>query len=307
MSDSYRCADAADTRLEPMFATASQVRGWVLVEVRGAWGEDAIHCSALAEHVPPDWKDQLKRRHVRVVCIRSHLRAQAEGVRLYACGVRRPGRGPAPLWTRDVDSLVEVVAAMDDLRLHREEARGWRQVDDKVVLVCTNGRHDQCCANRGRPVIRALRETRWADRLWECSHIGGDRFAANVVVLPDSIYFGRVTADRVDELLVGLRDGRLDLDAYRGRSTLTYMQQAAEHFVRAEHGLAELGAVVEVRQTGSRRFEVDLSDGDMVAVELQRTLHVAGTALTCSGSVGAEHPVYRLLWTERGPAGRHPG
>ena len=62
MPVSYRCADASDQRTEPMLATASRVRGWVLVEVRGAWGEGTMHCSTLAEHVPADWKDQLKKR-----------------------------------------------------------------------------------------------------------------------------------------------------------------------------------------------------------------------------------------------------
>ena len=240
-------------RVEPMLATASQVQGWVLVEVRGAWGEDAIHRSALGEHVPVDWKDQLKRRHVRAVCIRSHLRAQAPNVRLYACGVRRPGRGPAPLWTRDVPSLADVVAAMDDLRLHRDEATGWRRVDHRIILVCTNSRHDQCCANRGRPLIRALRETRWADQVWECSHIGGDRFAANVVVLPDSIYFGRVEPDSVVSLLEMLDAGRIDLDRFRGRTSLSLAEQAVEHFVRHELGVDGLDAVAIEGRARRRR------------------------------------------------------
>ena len=72
---------------------------------------------------------------------------------------------------------------------------GWEHVQESLILVCTNGRHDQCCANLGRPLVRALRDSPWADRVWECSHIGGDRFAANVVVLPDSLYFGRVEPD----------------------------------------------------------------------------------------------------------------
>ena len=143
---------------------------------------------------------------MRAVCIRTHLRDHAPDVRLYACGVRRPGHGTAPLWTRDVPSLADVVAAMDDLRLHRDEATGWRRREQRLILVCTNGRHDQCCANRGRPLVRALRETRWADQLWECSHIGGDRFAANVVVLPDSIYFGRVEPESAVPLLERLEN-----------------------------------------------------------------------------------------------------
>ena len=195
MSTSYECSDASSRRDEPMFATGSQVRGWLLVEVRGAWGEDAIHASALGEHVPSHWKDELKRRHIRAVCIRSDTRAEVAGVRLFACAARRPGTGAAPLWRRQVGSLADVAAAVETLHVDEPPGGEWEHVQESLILVCTNGRHDQCCANLGRPLVRALRDSPWADRVWECSHIGGDRFAANVVVLPDSLYFGRVEPD----------------------------------------------------------------------------------------------------------------
>lgn len=280
-----------------MLATASQVHGWVLVEVRGAWGEDAIHRSALGEHVPVDWKDQLKRRHVRAVCIRSHLRAQAQNVRLYACGVRRPGRGTAPLWTRDVPSLAVVVAAMDDLRLHRDEATGWRRVDHKIILVCTNSRHDQCCANRGRPLIRALRETRWADHVWECSHIGGDRFAANIVVLPDSIYFGRVEPDSVVSLLEMLDAGRIDLDRFRGRTSLSLAEQAVEHFVRHELGVDGLDAVAIEGRGADGAFDVRV-DERSARVRIERRMVSVPEPLTCSGRPGQLVPSFTLVSIE---------
>ena len=284
-------------RVEPMLATASQVQGWVLVEVRGAWGEDAIHRSALGEHVPVDWKDQLKRRHVRAVCIRSHLRAQAPNVRLYACGVRRPGRGPAPLWTRDVPSLADVVAAMDDLRLHRDEATGWRRVDHRIILVCTNSRHDQCCANRGRPLIRALRETRWADQVWECSHIGGDRFAANVVVLPDSLYFGRVEPDSVVSLLEMLDAGRIDLARFRGRTSLSLAEQAVEHFVRHELGVDGLDAVAIEGRGGDGAFDVRVGERS-ARVRIERRMVSVPEPLTCSGRPGQLVPSFTLVSIE---------
>jgi hypothetical protein len=283
-----------------MLATASQVRGWVLVEVRGAWGEDAIHCSALAEHVPADWKDQLKRRHVRVVCIRSHLRTQAPDVRLYACGVRRPGGGTAPLWTRDVRSLADVVAALDDLRLHRllrDEAAGWRRAEQRIILVCTNGRHDQCCANRGRPVIRALRDTRWAEQVWECSHIGGDRFAANVVVLPDSIYFGRVEPDSVVSLLEFLDAGRIDLARFRGRTSLSLAEQAVEHFVRQELGVDGLDAVAIEGRGDDGAFDVRV-DERSARVRIRRRMVSVTDPLTCSGRPGQLVPSFTLVSIE---------
>ena len=85
MPSSYACSSASAERDEPMMATGSSVLGWVLVEVPGAWGEDAIHASAFGEFAPQRWKDEMKRRHIRVVCIRSHERVGATDVRVYAC------------------------------------------------------------------------------------------------------------------------------------------------------------------------------------------------------------------------------
>jgi (2Fe-2S) ferredoxin len=31
--------------------------------------------------------------------------------------------------------------------------------------------------------------------VWECSHVGGDRFAPNVLVLPDGFYYGNLAPD----------------------------------------------------------------------------------------------------------------
>jgi hypothetical protein len=297
MPDSYRCSDASDGRTEPLLATASQVRGWVLVEVRGAWGEDAIHASALGPHVPADWKDQLKRRHVRAVCIRNHLRADIPDVRLYACGVRRPGRGAAPLWTRDVASLAEVADAMDQLRLHRDEATGWRHADQRLILVCTNGKHDQCCANRGRPIVRALQETRWADRVWECSHIGGDRFAGNVVVLPDSIYFGRVEPDSVVSLMEALDEGRIDLACFRGQTSLSLAEQAVDHFVRRELGVDAIDAVVIEGRNEDGAFTARVGERP-VRVRVERHMISVAEPLTCHGRPEQLVPSFTLVSIE---------
>ena len=296
MPDSYRCADAADGRRESLLATASQVRAWVLVEVRGAWGVDAVHDSALAGHVPTDWRDRLKRHQARVVCIRSHLRTNAPSTRLYACVARRPGRGPAPLWTHEVDSLADVVPAVNRLADDGEDAVGWERVDHQLILVCTNGRHDQCCANRGRPLVRALRETRWADRVWECSHIGGDRFAANLVVLPDSLYFGRVEPDDAVPLLEALDAGRIDLGRYRGRTSLTLAEQAVEHFVRRELEVDHVdGVKFEGRDDGA--FLVRVGER-LTRVRVKRHMVSVAEPLTCHGRPNQLVPSFELVSIE---------
>ncbi len=293
MSDKYTCSDASAARGESMFATGSQVRGWLLIEVRGAWGEDAIHTSAFGDHVPKHWKDQLKRRQIRAVCIRSHARAETTGVRIFACAARRPGEGSAPLWTRDVDLLADVATAAEELRIDRSPPSPWKRVDDKLILVCTNGRHDQCCANLGRPLVRALNSSSWADRVWECSHIGGDRFAANVVILPDSLYFGRVDATSASDVLAAVDDGRIMLSHFRGRTSLTIEQQAVEHFVRHETGHDTIDGIVIENRAADGSFSVRLDDRAFT-VRVQRRLVSVDDPLTCKGKPGQLVPRFTL-------------
>lgn len=296
MSADFQCAVAAVERGEPMFATGSQVANWLLVEVRGAWGDDAVHDSALGDQVPDDWKDQLKQRGIRVVCIRTHARRQVDGVRMFTCAARRSADGRDELWGREVESLAEVEAIAADLD-PSEPGSGWTRVDQPLYLVCTNGRHDQCCANLGRPLIRAIRETPWADRVWESSHVGGDRFAPNVVAFPQSIYFGRVDPTAAPELLAAFDRGRLDLARFRGRTSLSFAEQAVEHFVRREFDVDHVDGVrVGRRDDGSYPVVVRDRDSERrVRVQIRRRLIVVDEPLTCGGPSGQRAPVFELV------------
>ena len=293
----YMCSAASTQRDEPMLATASAVRGWLLVEVRGAWGDDAIHTSAFGEHVPPRWKDELKRRRIRAVCIRSHLRADATDVRLYACVARRPGRGGATLWSTSVASLADVVPAAEALAASEPAEAGWERVHQPLFLVCTNGRHDQCCANLGRPLIRALRDTPWDERVWECSHIGGDRFAPNLVALPESLYFGRLHIETAPRLLGALDDSRLDLSLFRGRTTYSLLEQAVEHFVRHELGVDTVDGVMVERRAEDGSFPVTVSERTL-HVRVHRRMVSTRDPLTCKGSGDQLVPQFELVSIE---------
>ena len=115
-------------------------------------------------------------------------------------------------------------------------------------LVCTNGARDPCCAIRGPAVAQAL-ERVLPGQVYECSHLGGHRFAVNVLTLPDGLCFGRLDVRSALALAEELEAGRLPLGHLRGRSTLEPHQQAAEILMRRELGLTGLDDLTVVEGT----------------------------------------------------------
>ncbi|GAA0996342.1 hypothetical protein GCM10009563_16790 [Subtercola frigoramans] len=125
---------------------------------------------------------------------------------------------------------------------------------DPIFCVCTHAKHDQCCAVRGRPVALAL-SAEYPEATWECSHLGGDRFAGTMVVFPEGLYFGR--ADDVASTLIvrDYLDGRVDEAHFRGRSSLSHPVQAAQHYARRRLGddrLASFRPIAETAVPGAR-------------------------------------------------------
>ena len=241
----------------------------------------------LGRHVTDDWRDRVRTSGARVVAIRRDLdRGAPHSLRLFYVETGGCRWRSGAVWWKEISGLHAVVhatAAFPD----RRDAAGWLRHDEPLVLVCTNGRHDSCCATFGRPVVRALRTSEHADAVWECSHIGGDRFAGNIVVLPDGLYFGRCTAESGLAVVDEYQRGQLSLDRYRGRAALAFMHQAAEYFVRRELALTAIDALTAVRRVGDPadgRFHVEVADVGTVEVSVRRSVEPAPSALTCTSS-----------------------
>jgi hypothetical protein len=221
-------------RGESLAATASTVRRWLLIEQPGAWGARALLESKLPLDVASGLDTAARAAGVRVLLVRrrdDEARSDAEprsaflvrSDRVHRWIERRPFDDPAQLLDIDLTSV------------DGDEPPGVGEVvGGSMFLVCTNGKHDPCCADFGRPVVRALREE--GVEVWESSHVGGDRFAANVVCLPTGIYYGRVPPSDAARIIREHDEGLLDLDTFRGRSCFPTMVQAAEIFARRELG-----------------------------------------------------------------------
>jgi hypothetical protein len=229
---SFRCATASGLRDEPLAGTASTVRAFLLVENPGPWGVDALRDSRLPEPVRTGLRAAAARARVRVLLIRRHhRRAPRAGFHVFAAYA-----DPAAPWAETaVLADSEVLLHLDLAALGAGRSPGLTPHPDPILCVCTHGRHDACCAERGRPVAAALAAAA-PDDAWECSHIGGDRFAGNVLVLPDGLYYGRLDPPSAVALAGAHRAGQLDLDHLRGRSGHPMPVQAAEVWLRRELG-----------------------------------------------------------------------
>jgi hypothetical protein len=280
---------------EPLYATASRVRAWVLIEQSGPWGREPLVESRLDPTVG------------RAI----HEHAHATGVR--ALLIRRPGRGvPGPrhvflahtgrqarwleeLTLEDPGELLD----LDWTRLAVGEPPGYGvQVTRPIYLACTNGRHDQCCATWGRPLAQGLVAVA-GTRAWECSHIGGDRFAGNLVCLPEGVYYGRLGPAEVARAVTLHERGQLDLEHYRGRCCYLPVVQAAEHFLRREQDLTDLdGVVAESRKDAADdvvAVRVAADAGARWLVRLRVTPADPDRLLTCQAVEPHRPPVYHLL------------
>ena len=166
--------------------------------------------------------------------------------------------------------------------------------EEPVILVCTHGRHDLCCSIKGNAVARAL-EDDLGESVWECSHIGGDRFAPNVVVLPQGAFFGRLRADDAGEVMQRFLAGEIDLDHYRGRSGLGFAIQAAEYFLRRELGETRRDALLfDGRTVEGDRHRVRWSVGGRAHEVVVRKTKGTPRRLTCKAEHESRPTVFEL-------------
>ncbi len=312
MRSYFRCAAASLDRAEPLYGTASRVRAFLLVEVAGSWGVDAVRdCRSLGEVC----SELLRRAHaarVRVLLIRRHGRYEPEGVRVFAAyaDALRPWMEASTLGS--VGELLD----LDLARLGAGSSPGLTPYVEPLFCVCTHGRHDSCCAEQGRPLAAALAATH-PEHTWEVSHIGGDRFAANVLVLPDGLYYGRVPPSHAAMLADLHLAGELDLDHLRGRCDLSFIAQAADVMLRGHLGVTGIGAVrlVAEHEPGAAGtpgghcvdFAVDhralaangsaaLADGNEQVWRVRLHVdHAAPTQLTCRAARQLAAPAYHFI------------
>jgi hypothetical protein len=245
-----RCSALAEELGEPMIGSVDQRVRWILVEDRSAWGIDAVK-DVLGE----DFARDAKARSVRPLLVRRREGdPEADAVRRAILVDTESGE--MAVRTIGHPSELEIDALAD-----APVAEFGASMSAPIFLVCTNGKRDACCALRGRLLVTAL-ATDHAERTWECTHLGGHRFAGNLVCLPDGIIYGRVAPEDGPRLAAAYLEGRLDPGQMRGRSAWPAPAQVAEQELRVRLGI---DGVADVSLLSAE------ADGDRATVALATT------------------------------------
>jgi len=255
-----RCSEASLAAGETLAGTATRAERWLLLEVRSTWGRDVLPESDLPEPV----KEHLSRwlagtPNARVLFVRRPKRWGAATIVAFAVSTAEGGGEAGRL----------ELGAYEDL-LDADLGRDGEPVEYPLFLVCTHGRRDACCSRNGVPLYDALRGLVPEDALWQSSHQGGHRFAANLLALPAGISLGRVAAGEAAAVVSALRLGRIPLAHFRGRTFYAPAAQTAEIAVRERFGLTGFADLaLEREQAGLVTFAVRGHGSVDVVVEEQ--------------------------------------
>jgi len=300
MDTSVYCAEQSRQIEEPMLGSVGVRRTWILVQDHGVWQAKAFADCGLpddvkqhlfdvaAEVAAPDEKAQNA-----VLLIRDSNKRQLDEKRLFLV----QAGAPTPSIRGFSWRVPEDIKRLPLRRVLAGEEHG-EKVDD-LLLVCTNGSRDRCCAKYGLPLFRKLHEIR-PEGVWRCSHLGGHRFAATMVWLPYGVYYGRVPPTAARQIADDTARGRMTLAYLRGRSTLSKPAQVAEGLLREARGDDRVDAyecleVVEDDNADTTVRFREIATGEPLTVTYRTTLIDQRAMPSCGEEADEPVRAFRLL------------
>lgn len=219
-----RCSQLSLHRGEALVGSAPKVEVWFLLTYSGRMGAKAFEES----NIPSSVKDHLSAQlesipHSRLLLTKPRPQKDT-GLTLHIV----LGREVDPFYySFELERYEDVLALDVPMILDDNPMHSYRIGHRPFYVVCTNGSRDVCCAKYGLSTFEALSELA-SQNVWQCSHVGGHRFAPNVLLFPHGIYYGRVDPSDAHALLNAGDRGEIRLENYRGRAFHDPVVQAAE-------------------------------------------------------------------------------
>jgi hypothetical protein len=248
--DTFSCSESAVWNRDQLIGTAKPIRLFLALEFWPPWHRKAIESPGLPDEVRHFWA------LIRAAIPQSRFLAirQSESKnRSPKCFVAIPNGPRSVLYQFELISYRNIIdIPVLDLfaRATSPTTVPTRDLQEpQIFLVCTHAKRDTCCARQGNPVYQAIRE--WS-YVWETSHLGGCRFAANMLSLPNGLLFGQVSPGAARKIVESNRIDALEcLEHLRGRSNYARHIQAAEYFVRAQYRITGMNDLCLVESSST--------------------------------------------------------
>lgn len=228
-TESHFCSDNSLGKNEPLPGSAPKTDIWIALEYPLPPGDNALRESNLPDEIKVHLANLQKSiKNSRLLLIRNQHSQEKSDHSLF---IAYSNRSNPCLYEIQVGDYMRVLSINEET-IHKETfAPQYRRMAEPLFLICTNGRRDPCCAKWGLPLYNALEKMSGVS-VWQSSHVGGHRFAGNMICLPHGIYYGRVSPENATSVVEQYRAGVIDLDHYRGRASYSSIAQVGEYYLR---------------------------------------------------------------------------
>lgn len=235
------CSATSRSSGEQLFGTATRARVWFILEHPRVYGAKAFEESDLPVQVKSHLGSLLKTvAGSRVQLVKREDSPYPGQISFFVGLTSEVAPCLYEFRLSDYADLLEL-----EIQQILDTGDGYAQYrrDEPLFLVCTNGKRDPCCVKYGFSFFQSL-SSQAPDSTWQTSHVGGHRFAANLVCFPHGLFYGRLGEADAPAVLDAYRRAELLLEKYRGRSCFTAPVQAAEYFLHAQTGNNKISAYI---------------------------------------------------------------
>ena len=152
-------------------------------------------------------------------------------------------------------------------RLLAVAARRWPidATGQPRLAICTHGTRDRCCAKFGYAAYQKAQALFEAEASAfapiQCSHLGGDRFAATGVFLPSGSMYAHLDEIDLSAVCVAEAAGKIQPAAYRGRVYEPPLAQLARAALARAGLVNDASAPIAVEGHGPGEVEARLGGG----------------------------------------------
>lgn len=260
----------SDILVEPLPGTAKQEKVYVLFEWPGGWSRDVLDGDTFGPELTRLLKEKLA-GHAGLQLIRRPGRKGHQVGNMHRCYL---------VWAQSARMEMLLLTGPEkivELDLTGPGRNGGGSIDSPLVLVCTHGRRDVCCAVKGRPLAAGLVED-FPELIWESSHTKGHRFAPSVLLMPWGYSFGRLNLEAGRAMVRAAATGEYFYPSNRGRGIYDARGQVAELAIARR--LIEAGEKVHYGDLSALDKHVVHVDGREWDVDMEQK-EVSGIVSSC--------------------------